>query len=73
MEELIHLLRARETRFVENAEAFLSVVRLFAPRQMPLQCARFDSRFSELLRCARCRREAFHLIALSLGDFADRN
>src|SRR6266851_6781377 len=52
MQELVYLLRARETRFVENVEPFLSVARLLASRQMPLQRTRFDSRFSEFLRGA---------------------
>jgi integrase len=57
MEELIHLLRARETRFVENVKTFLSVVRLLAPRQMPLQRARFNSRLAEFLRILEAAKE----------------
>jgi hypothetical protein len=49
MQELVHLLRARQARFIENVKPFLSVVRLLAPRQMPLQRARFDSGLSEFL------------------------
>ncbi len=52
MQELIHLLSARKARFVEEVKPSPSIVRLFAARQMPLQCAGFDSRFCEFLRRA---------------------
>jgi len=52
MQELVHLFRAGETRFVENVQPPLSIVRLFTVREVPLQRARFDSCFSEFLRCA---------------------
>ena len=62
MQELVHLFRACEARFVENVQPFLFTLRLLASRQMPLQGARFDSGLPEFLRRAGCRREAFHSV-----------
>src|SRR5437773_9662729 len=73
VQKLIHLLRARETRFVENVQPLLSVLWLVAVREMPLQCARFDSGLAEFLCCAGCRREAFHFESFALGGFPDRS
>src|ERR1700730_8591214 len=39
MQQLIHLLRARETRLVQDVKRLLSAVRLLAADQMTLQCA----------------------------------
>src|ERR1700722_6455493 len=71
VQKFVHLPSTCEARFVENVESLLAIVQIFAPRQMPLQRARFDSRFFEFLRRAGCWREAFDLITLALGGFAD--
>ena len=73
MKKLVHLFRACETRFVENVEAFLSLVRLLVAGEMPLQSARFDSCFCEFLCGVRRGREAFNLVTFSLGGFSDRS
>ena len=52
LQEVVHLPRARQARFVEHIEARVSVVRRLAPRQMPLQRARRDAGVGQLLRRA---------------------
>jgi len=72
MQEFMHLLCAGETRFVEHEEMSFPFLRLLAANKVPLQRARFNPCFSEILRRAGSRREAAHLVAFSLGSFPDR-
>src|SRR5579859_2213555 len=72
MQEFMHLLCAGETRFVEHVQMSFPFLRLLAANKVPLQRARFNPCFSEILRCAGSRREAAHLVAFSLCGFPDR-
>ena len=74
MQERVHLLRARETRFIEHVQA-LSIGRwrvIVAARKMPLQRARRDAGLGELVSRPRRRREPFDVIALTFGGVANR-
>jgi hypothetical protein len=70
----VHLLRARETGFIQDVQVLLIDGGCFrvATRQMPLQRARFDAGLGELVRRPRRRREAFDLVAFAFGGIADR-
>src|SRR5216684_758464 len=72
MQEFTHLLCAGKTRFVEDVEMSFPFLRLLAANKVPLQRARFNSCFSEVLRGAGSRREAAHLVAFSFDSFPDR-
>jgi len=66
MYEFVHLPGARETRLVEDLEAFAFVVRLLATRQMPLPRARGDAGFRKLLCPAGRGREPFDQVAFAV-------
>jgi hypothetical protein len=51
VQELIHLPRAGETRFIQNVEVPLAIALCFL-HQMPLKGAGFDAGFNQLLRCS---------------------
>src|SRR6266568_698105 len=52
MQELIHLLRTGQTRFVQNVESLNSIMHFIASRKMALKCAGFDSSLRKFLRRA---------------------
>src|SRR5215469_638513 len=43
VDQFVHLLRARQTRFVQNIQSLLSVTPLIRSYKMPLQRTRLDS------------------------------
>src|SRR6266545_6136370 len=67
MQERVHLLRAREAGLVEDIQMRPMLTRLVSAREMALQGARRNARFGDLVRRARCGREAFDGVALALG------
>src|SRR6185437_5970731 len=72
VEQFVHLLRARQARFVQNIQPLLSVAPFIRSCKMPLQRARLDSGLGELLGCARRWRKSFNFVTVALGGFADR-
>src|SRR5690348_6227264 len=63
VQEFVHMLCAGETRFVKNVEMLCPFWRLLAASEIPLQRARFNAGFCELMRSAGSRRETAHLVA----------
>jgi hypothetical protein len=72
VEERLQLSRAGETRFVEHVEVSAVAVCLVRAYEMPLQGAGRDAGLFQLLRRAGGGREAFGLIAVSLGRLAEQ-
>ena len=71
MEELVHLFRACQARFVEHVKPLLSLVGLLLAAKMPLQSLRLDARFCQLVRRAGRRRKPAHFVAFMFGGFTD--
>ncbi len=71
-EEVVHLLRAREARLVDDVEVPARAL-LLAPGEMALKCGRVDARLLELVRRPGGRCKALDLEALPLGTLTDRS
>ena len=67
VKECVHLLRARQTRFVEHVEPLLAGRQTLGAGQVPLQRRRRDAGLAQLLRRAGGRREPFDPVAAALG------
>ena len=72
MQKLLHLSAARQTRLIDNVETFLTALASTGSScQMMLKRARSDTGILKLLGSARCRRQAFYLVAFPFGGFPD--